>query len=222
MEMNMNCKKCGVEFEPSKGLLNYCSMACRNSRERTDEVKDKISKTLKNSIATGKVMSYQERLNSMSEVDREGFLNRMREITESQKKIAREKIMSEPFESLSFERLRKRVIYEQDGRCNSCGIDSWMDKPISLELEHKDGNHFNDLRENLEALCPNCHSQTPTFRGRNIKNKKQKTLVKDDELLIALIQNEFNMRQSLIQVGLAPKGSNYNRCHRLKRLYHSE
>jgi hypothetical protein len=222
MEMNMNCKKCGNEFEPSKGLLNYCSMACRNSRERTDEVKDKISKTLKNSIATGKVMSYQERLNNMTDADRESFLKRMREITESQKKIAREKIMSEPFESLSFERLRKRVIYEQDERCNSCGIDSWMGKQISLELEHKDGNHFNDLRENLEALCPNCHSQTPTFRGRNIKNKKQKNLITDDELLIVLIQNEFNMRQSLIQVGLAPKGSNYNRCHRLKRLYISE
>jgi 5-methylcytosine-specific restriction endonuclease McrA len=218
----MNCKKCGNEFEPSKGLLSYCSMSCRNSRERTDEVKDKISKTLKNSISTGKVMSYQERLNNMTDADRESFLKRMREITESQKKIAREKIMSEPFESLSFGRLRKRVIYEQDGKCNLCGIDDWLGKPISLELEHKDGNHYNNLRDNLEALCPNCHSQTPTFRGRNIKGRKQKVLITDDELLIALIQNKFNMRQSLIQVGLAAKGANYNRCHKLKRLYLSE
>jgi uncharacterized membrane protein len=146
----------------------------------------------------------------------------MNEITDEQKAKAKENIMTAPFETLSFERLRKRIIYEQEERCNSCGIDSWMGKPISLELEHKDGNHFNDVRENLEALCPNCHSQTPTFRGRNIKNKKQKNFVTDDELLIVLIQHEFNMRQSLIHVGLAPKGSNYNRCHRLKRLYISD
>jgi hypothetical protein len=219
---NMNCKKCGNEFEPSKGLLSYCSMSCRNSRERSDDVKQKISQTMKNSFASGKAPSYQERLNRMSDEEREKFIRRSREIADQQKAKAKEHIMSAPFESLSFERLRKRVIYEQDGKCNLCGIDDWLGKPISLELEHKDGNHHNNLRDNLEALCPNCHSQTPTFRGRNIKGRKQKVLITDDELLIALIQNKFNMRQSLIHVGLAAKGANYNRCHKLKRLYLSE
>jgi len=37
------CKKCKKEFEPSKGLINYCSLACRNSRERTKEFKEKLS-----------------------------------------------------------------------------------------------------------------------------------------------------------------------------------
>ena len=45
----MKCKKCGTRFEPSKGLINYCSLACRNSRERSEEVKRKISNTAKNS-----------------------------------------------------------------------------------------------------------------------------------------------------------------------------
>jgi 5-methylcytosine-specific restriction endonuclease McrA len=222
MEMNMNCKKCRNKFEPSKGLLNYCSMSCRNSRERSDEVKQKISSTMKSGILSGRIPSFNERLNRMSNEDRENFIRRMREITDEQKAKAKENIMTAPFETLSFERLRKRVIYEQDEKCNSCGIDEWMSKPISLELEHKDGNHHNNLRDNLEALCPNCHSQTPTFRGRNIKGRKQKVLITDDELLIALIQNNFNMRQSLIQVGLAAKGANYNRCHKLKRLYLSQ
>jgi hypothetical protein len=38
------CLKCGKEFEPSKGLINYCSLQCRNSRERTKEFKEKLSK----------------------------------------------------------------------------------------------------------------------------------------------------------------------------------
>jgi len=36
-----NCKKCGCEFIPSKGLLNYCSLKCRNSRIFSDESKKK-------------------------------------------------------------------------------------------------------------------------------------------------------------------------------------
>ena len=53
--------------------------------------------------------------------------------------------------------------------CEICGISSWNDKPISLELHHKDGNRTNHRLENLILLCPNCHSQTETFRAKNIK-----------------------------------------------------
>ena len=172
----MNCKKCRNKFEPSKGLLNYCSMSCRNSRERSDEVKQKISSTMKSGILSGRIPSFNERLNRMSNEDRENFIRRMREITDEQKAKAKENIMTAPFETLSFERLRKRVIYEQDEKCNSCGIDEWMSKPISLELEHKDGNHHNNLRDNLEALCPNCHSQAETY---GVKNKKSKNSLRN-------------------------------------------
>jgi hypothetical protein len=48
-------------------------------------------------------------------------------------------------------------------RCYICGIDSWMDRPFNLEIEHKDGDFQNDRRENLEFICPNCHSQTVTY-----------------------------------------------------------
>jgi len=42
-----------------------------------------------------------------------------------------------------------------------------MDQPIPLELDHIDGNHQNNALDNLRLLCPNCHSLTPTFRGKN-------------------------------------------------------
>lgn len=45
-----------------------------------------------------------------------------------------------------------------------------MGKKINCELDHIDGNRTNHLLENLRILCPNCHSQTNTFRGKNIKN----------------------------------------------------
>lgn len=51
--------------------------------------------------------------------------------------------------------------------CECCGLSSWNNKPISLELHHKDGNRRNNKLSNLEILCPNCHSQTDNFRFRN-------------------------------------------------------
>lgn len=75
-----------------------------------------------------------------------------------------------PFEGLGPENRRRRVFEEQDYKCNRCGIDKWLGELLSLELEHKDGNNKNNARENLEGLCPNCHSLTPTWRGRNKKN----------------------------------------------------
>lgn len=59
-------------------------------------------------------------------------------------------------------RLFKEGFLEQ--RCYECGITDWQGKPISLELEHKDGDSLNNTIENLTILCPNCHSQTNTHR----------------------------------------------------------
>ena len=54
--------------------------------------------------------------------------------------------------------------------CWECGISSWNGKELVLELEHIDGNSENNKEENLSLLCPNCHSQTPTYKGRNAGN----------------------------------------------------
>lgn len=51
--------------------------------------------------------------------------------------------------------------------CECCGLDTWMDAPIPLELHHKDGNHYNNTLENFQLLCPNCHAQTDSWRGKN-------------------------------------------------------
>ena len=54
-------------------------------------------------------------------------------------------------------------------RCENCGLEKWMGQPIPLELHHIDGDRTNHKLSNLMMLCPNCHSQTETFRAKNIK-----------------------------------------------------
>lgn len=51
--------------------------------------------------------------------------------------------------------------------CSSCSIDSWNGKDLTLEVEHIDGNSENNSKENVCLICPNCHSQTPTYKGKN-------------------------------------------------------
>lgn len=70
-------------------------------------------------------------------------------------------------------KLKNRLIKEgiKENKCECCGISEWNGKPLNLELHHIDGNSCNHLLDNLQLLCPNCHSQTDNFRSKNIKHK---------------------------------------------------
>ena len=68
------------------------------------------------------------------------------------------------FEKKSIKYKRIYILEEQDNSCLWCGIKEWNGKSIILELDHIDGNTNNNSRENLRFLCPNCHSQTDTWR----------------------------------------------------------
>lgn len=66
-------------------------------------------------------------------------------------------------------RLKEKLLNEGifENKCSKCGVgDSWQDEHLVLELDHINGISDDHRLKNLRILCPNCHSQTPTFRGR--------------------------------------------------------
>ena len=66
--------------------------------------------------------------------------------------------------------LKRFLIKEHGNKCWVCGITEWNDKSIVMELEHNDGNSQNNSLDNLSLICPNCHSQTTTYKGKNKGN----------------------------------------------------
>jgi Zn finger protein HypA/HybF involved in hydrogenase expression len=74
-------------------------------------------------------------------------------------------------------RLKERLVKESllDYKCCECGnTGEWNGKSITLQLDHINGVNNDNRLENLRFLCPNCHSQTTTYGGKNLKLKPNK------------------------------------------------
>ena len=69
-------------------------------------------------------------------------------------------------------KLKLRLIKEGlvENVCSVCNTSEWMGCKLNMELDHIDGDRTNHCFENLRMLCPNCHSQTETYRSKNRKN----------------------------------------------------
>lgn len=71
--------------------------------------------------------------------------------------------------------IHKYLMEKFNSKCSKCG---WGEKNpytgnIPLEVEHIDGNYLNNKEENLDLLCPNCHSLTKTYKGANKGNGRK-------------------------------------------------
>lgn len=70
---------------------------------------------------------------------------------------------------ISYSWLKTIILEEQQHKCAICGnSDMWNNNELHLILDHIDGDATNNRRENLRLICPNCDSQLPTFKARNI------------------------------------------------------
>lgn len=96
-------------------------------------------------------------------------------------------------------------------KCENCGLEEWLGQPINLEVHHIDGDRSNNSFENLQILCPNCHSYTDNWRKKT--NKKRVEVSEED--FVKALRNNPNIRQALIELGMTAAGANYERANEL-------
>lgn len=79
-----------------------------------------------------------------------------------------QKILNGEYPEFQTYKLKLKLFNEglKDNKCEICGITEWNNLKINCELDHIDGNRNNHIFSNLRILCPNCHSQTETFRNK--------------------------------------------------------
>lgn len=78
--------------------------------------------------------------------------------------------------------LREILIWDGCSRCNWLEIHPVTNKP-PLQIDHIDGNSTNHSRENIQVLCPNCHSLTLNYgalnkgNGKRLRGKRQSATI---------------------------------------------
>lgn len=163
----MKCEFCKVEMNGEYGSGRFCNSKCArafSTKEKRSEINKIVSHKLKG------------RSNNHSGCFKKGEDERRRKFCETDWLRAVEvnqKRREDLYQNLEWDDLpiaekRRRVLTEQDNKCDKCKLADWCGEPLLIEIHHVDGNNQNNQRKNLQGLCCNCHCQTP-----NYKNKKR-------------------------------------------------
>lgn len=152
--------------------------------KKYDWQEDKLPEIVKNCVNLTEVLNYLEiprqgnnSVTLKGILDRNGidyshFTGRAREYAKPLEKSVEYYLTNEtnvkPFV------LKKKLLEAglKENRCECCGITDWNGKPLVMQLHHVDGNTKNNKIENLQILCPNCHSQTENYCGAANKSEQ--------------------------------------------------
>ena len=154
-------------------------MHCKYKEISIDELKDLVSQSIHYADLMRKLEYTANRGNSLkglksylsdNNIDTSHFnkyKNRNYKLSNNIK-ISLEDIMVENSTYTNLTRFKERLIKANllEYKCSCCGITTWNNQSLILQLHHINGNNRDNRLENLTFLCPNCHSQTENYSGK--------------------------------------------------------
>ena len=162
IQQKHTCKKCKNPFSPQKGLLSYCSLACRNSRTFSTTSRTKTSLSLKRYFTESDPSDISVWKNNVILGVSNFNKNKTRRIKTNNL------IANKPWSELSFNQKKKQVILDQHNSCFSCRD---AGDEASLYINFSDQNRDNFTRDNLTAHCHSCY-RSILMANRALRSKK--------------------------------------------------
>jgi hypothetical protein len=162
---NLICVNCGKEFSGfKKNKRKFCSLSCATQFNNSKYPKRKNNEKLTNCLSCGNPLNYHQHKFCSSICS-----------GKHQTQTIYNKIENGDT-SFSSDTYKKYLIEKYGNKCMKCGWNEINPTTglVPIQLEHKDGNSENHNLNNLELLCPNHHSLTPTFGGLNRGNGRTK------------------------------------------------
>ena len=154
---------CGREAIVRFGNGKYCCSESPNScpakREKDAEKK------------RGKKFSEKTR-QLMKDRNPNQFRDYEKEVIERTIQIVESGELTQLHEATARKHAKRYLIHKNGHRCEICGTEEWMDQPVPLVIDHKDGNSDNNEIENFQLVCCNCDAQLPTYKSKNKNGRK--------------------------------------------------
>lgn len=183
------CERCGELMTTKFGSGRFCSRACANARDHSEETKEKISQALikpeelkvkrirLKTEPKQKVIKVQEAKVcavcgiAIGKHSATGFCSK--HLTEHKQQLKLQHWLETGDIGMAVDTtirgiFRDYILEQQNHCCAICGTsDTWNNKPLTFVLDHINGDAAYSARENLRLICPNCDSQLDTFKSKN-------------------------------------------------------
>ena len=218
----MNCLYCNNEHTGEYGSGKFCCKRCAcgfSTKNKRKEINEKVSKKLSGRVGYSTSTPEGVLKRKATIIERYGGFSHSEDtklkIKTSLKEAGIKKWEDKPFKDLPTFRKRDKLTEEQNNCCKICNNSEWLGNKIKLELDHINGDHNDNNKENLRLICPNCHSFTTNYRGKNIK-KISRGIIPDD-IFIEALKSTTSIRKALMKLNLSPYGGNYKRASNLQK-----
>ncbi len=159
------CKYCNSELSYEHRELKFCNQSC--AAKYNNEIREQSSIIIWNCLNCGcekKTIKHKQSKFCSAECYNKFKVNQ---------KITKWLDGDKSWNGQLPGRVKKYIANIRGYKCEECGISEWNNKPITLECDHIDGNSENNILGNLRLICPNCHSQTSTYKAKNKGNGRK-------------------------------------------------